>query len=71
MYRALTPGGRAVIIDLGRDASKEPVWEAVDGMGLGRVNTLIARLTFRFMLLKRAHTRTEQFLRKRGSDPST
>jgi hypothetical protein len=33
-------------------------------MRLGRVNTLITRLTFRFMLLKRAYTRTEfeQFL---------
>jgi ubiquinone/menaquinone biosynthesis C-methylase UbiE len=59
MHRVLKPGGQALIIDLRRDASRESIGEAVQGMGLGRVNAVMTRLTFRFMLLKRAYTRSE------------
>lgn len=59
MYRVLKPGGKALIIDLRRDASKESVTEAVDSMHLGSVNGIITKLTFRFMLLKRAYTKSE------------
>jgi ubiquinone/menaquinone biosynthesis C-methylase UbiE len=71
MHRVLKPGGRALIIDLRRDASRESVSEAVDGMGLGPVNKAITKLTFRFMLLKRAYTRAEfqQFLSRTGFGP--
>lgn len=59
MYRVLKPGGKALIIDLRRDASRESIGEAVNAMHLGSVNGAITKLTFRFMLLKRAYTRSE------------
>lgn len=59
MYRVLKPGGRALIIDLRRGASMQSISQAVQGMHLGTVNATITRLTFRFMLLKRAYTREE------------
>jgi ubiquinone/menaquinone biosynthesis C-methylase UbiE len=58
-YRVLRPGGRALIIDLRRDASMKDISQAVTGMKLGTVNGLITRYTFRFMLLKRAYTKAE------------
>jgi len=59
MHRVLKPGGRALIIDLRRDASMQSISKAVQSMHLGAVNALITRLTFRFMLLKRAYTKQE------------
>jgi len=59
MHRVLKPGGTALIIDLRRDASKESIGQEVDGMRLGAVNTLITKLTFRFMLVRRAYTKQE------------
>ncbi|HUE17186.1 MAG TPA: class I SAM-dependent methyltransferase [Planctomycetaceae bacterium] len=59
MHRVLKPGGQALIIDLRRDATRESIAQAVDGMGLGAVNRLITKLTFRFVLLKRAYSKGE------------
>jgi ubiquinone/menaquinone biosynthesis C-methylase UbiE len=59
MYRVLANGGRALIIDLRRDATQASIGQAVDSWHLGPVNTAITKLTFRFMLLKRAYTRAE------------
>ena len=60
MCRVLKPGGRALIIDLRRDASPGTVSRHVDGMGLSTVNRVLTKLAFRTMLLKSAYTR-EQF----------
>lgn len=57
MHRVLKPAGRGLIVDLRRDASVESVNEAVDQMGLGPVNRMITKLTFRFMLLKSAYAK--------------
>jgi ubiquinone/menaquinone biosynthesis C-methylase UbiE len=59
MHRVLKPGGRALIIDLRGDASNGSIAKAVDGMKVGAVNGFITKMTFRFMLLKRAYTKAE------------
>jgi ubiquinone/menaquinone biosynthesis C-methylase UbiE len=55
MHRVLKPGGQALIIDLRRDAPMESIEQAVNGMKLSAANAFITKLTFRFMLLKRAY----------------
>jgi ubiquinone/menaquinone biosynthesis C-methylase UbiE len=59
MNRVLKPGGKALIIDLRRDATKDSIRQAIDGMKLGLVNGVLTKLTFRCMLLKRAYTKSE------------
>ena len=59
MYRILKKGGHAVIIDLRRDASQKSINELVDQMGLSWASSVFTKLTFRFLLLKRAYTRSE------------
>ena len=59
MHRVLKPSGKALIIDLRGDASNAAIRQAVDRMEIGAVNRVITKLTFRFMLLKRAYTKTE------------
>lgn len=60
MRRVLRPGGRAVIIDLRRDTPQEDINRHIDAMKVGAMNAAFTKLTFRFVLLKRAYTR-EQF----------
>ncbi len=59
MYRVLKPGGKAVIFDLRGDASQAEINRYVDNMGMGRINTLITKWTFKFMLIKRAYTQAD------------
>lgn len=59
MHRVLNPRGQAMIIDLRRDASRDALNEAVNQMSLGAVNAIMTKATFRFMLLKRAYTKSE------------
>ena len=58
MHRVLRPGGKALIVDLRRDASQQAIDQAVSAMHVGPVNSVITKLTFRFMLLKRAYSRS-------------
>jgi ubiquinone/menaquinone biosynthesis C-methylase UbiE len=59
MQRVLKPGGKALIVDLRRDASRADVDRLVDGMELSWLNALFTRWTFRLMLLKNAYTPAE------------
>ncbi len=59
MYRVLRPNGKALIVDLRRDASRAAVNQMVDEMGLNRVNTLFTKWAFKGMLLKNAYTMDE------------
>lgn len=64
MYRVLKPDGRAVILDLRKDATRETIADEVSHMGLNWINAWITKWTFHNVLLKNAYTKTqiEQFI---------
>jgi ubiquinone/menaquinone biosynthesis C-methylase UbiE len=59
MCRVLKPGGRAVVIDLKRNASPKEISQGIDAMGLSWFNGILTKLAFKTMLLKSAYTREE------------
>jgi ubiquinone/menaquinone biosynthesis C-methylase UbiE len=59
MHRVLKPGGQALIVDLRRDVSQQDIGKEVDRMGLNAANRVFIKLTFRFMLTKRAYTEAQ------------
>jgi len=68
MRRVIKKGGKAVIIDLRKDTPQEEINAHVDKMNVGRLNAAFIKLSFRFMLLKRAYTKEdfEQFIAESG-----
>jgi ubiquinone/menaquinone biosynthesis C-methylase UbiE len=62
MRRVLRPGGKALLIDMRRDASMAEVKHYVDGLGVSRLNRWFMLFTFRHMLIKRAYP-LEEFRR--------
>jgi ubiquinone/menaquinone biosynthesis C-methylase UbiE len=58
-HRVLTRGGRASIIDLRKEASRDEIRAEVDAMELSWLNALWTRWTFRWFLLKKAYAQPE------------
>jgi ubiquinone/menaquinone biosynthesis C-methylase UbiE len=59
MYRVLANGGKALIIDLRRDASPVGIDEEVQRMRLNPINAWMTKWTFKNFLLKSAYTQPE------------
>jgi ubiquinone/menaquinone biosynthesis C-methylase UbiE len=59
MHRVLKPGGRALIIDLRKDASMDDIEAYINGAHLGWTNSLIYKLTFRYLLIPRAYSKQQ------------
>jgi ubiquinone/menaquinone biosynthesis C-methylase UbiE len=68
MHRVLKPGGKALLIDLRPDASPEAIKAEVNKMALGWFSSLMTKLTFKYMLVKRA-TSQEQFRQMASQTP--
>lgn len=66
MYRVLKPGGCALIIDLRKNASMDDIDSYIESVDLGWMNSLIYRLTFRYLLIPRAYSK-ERFMEMASS----
>ena len=53
--RVLRPGGKALLIDMRRDASIAEIRQYVQGLGVSRLNRWFMMFVFRNMLIKRAY----------------
>ncbi len=56
MHRVLKPEGKAIIIDLRKDASWDEIVAYVDGLRISRTSTWMTKFTFKHILLKRAYS---------------
>ena len=56
MHRVLKPGGKALIIDLRKDASWDEIVAYVERLNLGKLESWFMKMSFKHMLLKRAYT---------------
>ena len=59
MHRVLKSGGKALIVDLRKDASVDDIDAYIKRSNLGWINSLVYKLTFRHMLLPRAYSRSQ------------
>jgi ubiquinone/menaquinone biosynthesis C-methylase UbiE len=59
MHRVLKPQGRAFIIDLRNDASLDDIDAYIKDANLGWANSLIYKVTFRYLLIPRAYSRRQ------------
>jgi len=59
MHRVLAPGGRAIIMDLRKDASLDDIDRYIGQTDRGWVNSVIYRVIFRHLLLPRAYSRQQ------------
>jgi ubiquinone/menaquinone biosynthesis C-methylase UbiE len=59
MRRVLKRGGKALVIDLRKDAPIESIETYVDGLQLSLASSLFTKWSFRLMLLKRAYTNSQ------------
>ena len=59
MFRVLQPGGRAIIIDLRKDASIKDIDSYIERLGVGWFNAMAMKATFRFMLIPRAYSEAQ------------
>ena len=66
MYRVLKLGGHAIIADLRKDASLEEVDDYIKKTDLSRINLLLYKIIFRFVLIPRAYSK-QQFVEMASS----
>ena len=68
MHRVLRPGGRALILDLCKDAPWEEIQSYIKRANVGAVNSWLYRITFKHLLLKRAYTEAQMNALAMASD---
>ena len=66
MHRVLKPQGCALIIDLRKDASMDDISAYIKDANVGWANSLIYRVTFRYLLIPRAYSK-QQFIEMAAS----
>jgi ubiquinone/menaquinone biosynthesis C-methylase UbiE len=66
MHRVLKPQGRAVILDLRKDASMDDISAYIKDANVGWANSLIYKVTFRYLLIPRAYSK-QQFVEMAAS----